>query len=126
MSDADMQRTGRPVDLDSVSLDDKLLVDTFGIWERRGGGDWKIRIINNFRSNLVNDFAWIPSKLQYSGYGDLKDAAASLKQHWTENICLGKADFKSAYKTLPPSRSQEWLCWSLIFNPVEQKLQVAP
>ena len=40
MSDVDMQRTGIPVDLDSVSLDDKLLVDAFGILERRGGGDW--------------------------------------------------------------------------------------
>ena len=41
-------------------------------------------------------------------------------------MSLGKSDFRAAFKTLPPSESQQWLCWTLIFNPVEGKLQVAP
>ena len=76
LKDVEANRAGKPVDVDQVCLDDQLLVDTFGIWERHSGGEWKIRVINNFRANLVNDHAWMPSKLRYSGYGELRDASA--------------------------------------------------
>eukprot|EP00959_Pyramimonas_sp_CCMP1952_P399022 8361269-Pyramimonas_sp.AAC.1 len=42
------------------------------------------------------------------------------------NIALGKTDFQSAFKTLPPDKDQEWMCWSLIFNPELGRYQVAP
>ena len=37
---------------------------------------------------------------------------------------MGKADFKSAFKTLPPDESQSWLCYALVINPEVGKLQV--
>ena len=61
---------------------------------------------------LVNDHALMPSKLRYSGYGELRDASALLKKHWSGKLCLGKADFRSAFKTVPPSEGQTWLCWT--------------
>ena len=54
-------RAGPPVPLEEVDLSDVLLVDSFGIWEQsRVGGQPKARTIRNFRSNHVNDYAWMP------------------------------------------------------------------
>ena len=61
----------------------------------------------------VNDYAWLPSKLQYDDFDQLQHAARIIKLDWDKELHLGKADFKSAFKTLPPSEDQKWLCWSL-------------
>ena len=37
---------------------------------------------------------------------------------------MGKADFKSASKTLPTDTNPQWLCYALVFNPHKQRLQV--
>ena len=37
---------------------------------------------------------------------------------------MGKADFKSAFKTLPPKEDQKWLCFALAWNPHEKRIQV--
>ena len=59
-----MHRAGNPMDLEDFSLDDCLLVDTFGVWETRGEeGERKLRIIINFKANSVNDYAWMPEKV---------------------------------------------------------------
>ena len=113
-------RAGKPQKLEELDLDQILLVDTFGVWERHGGSDWKVRLINNFRRNRVNEFSWVPAKLQQNGYSDLREAAAIFREHSTVALELGKADFKSALKTLPPSSSQDWLCQSLVFDPRER------
>ena len=42
------------------------------------------------------------------------------------DIHVGKADFKSAYKTLPAAESQHWLCWAVLYNPDLLRLQVVP
>ena len=68
----------------------------------------------------------IQATVRYSGYGELRDASALLKKHCSGKLCLGKSDFWSAFKTLPPSEGQTWLCCTLSFNPVVGKLQVAP
>ena len=102
---------GKPVKVSDIDLQCNLLVDTFGIYERHAGQDWKIRLINNFRRNAVNDYAWLPSKMQYDNFDQLLHAARVIKNNWAHELHLGKADFKSAFKTLPPSADQEWLCW---------------
>ena len=94
-------RAGAPVELEAVALDECLLVDTFGMWERHAGSDWKVRIISNFKSNMANECAWMPTKLRYDGFSELGEAAGKLKEFWDGDLCMGKADFKSAFKTLP-------------------------
>ena len=127
VSDLEAGRVGEPFDLQDAALDDCLLVDTFGIWERHGeAGNWKLRVINNFKANLVNEFAWMPEKLSYNGFDELLEAAIVMKEITTQNLAMGKADFKSAFKTLPPSAEQKWLCYSLVFNPKLGKHQVVP
>ena len=44
--------------------------------------------------------------------------------HPERKLRLGKADFKSAFKTLPVASDQKWLCYSLVYNPEKQCLQV--
>ena len=43
-----------------------------------------------------------------------------------QGIHMGKADFKSAYKTLPADETQHWLCWAVVYNPDLERLQVVP
>ena len=63
----DVQRgfIGTPQELDTVDLEQILLVESFGIWEQHAGSLRKVRIINNFRSIKVNSFAWLPAKMKY-------------------------------------------------------------
>jgi len=124
--DIDENRAGNPIELESVALGECLLVDTFGVWERHAGSDWKVRVINNFKSNTANDYAWMPSKLRYNGFSDLKEAAEKLKENWDGALEMGKSDFRSAFKTLPPSHEQQWLCWALVYNPELERHQVVP
>ena len=107
---------GEPIPLSSLDLQDNLLVGTFGIYERRAGQNWKVSLINNFRSNTVNNVAWLPSAMTYDSFDELQRAARVLKERWIGDLHLGKADFKSAFKTLPPAREQRWLCWSLVLT----------
>ena len=107
---------GTPIKVEQVDLESNLLVDTFGIYEKHAGSDWKVRVINNFRSNTVNQYAWMPSKMRYDGFGDVHHASRILKETWPQGLTLGKADFKSAFKTLPPNKAHKWLCWSLVYN----------
>ena len=104
--DIALGRAGQPQQLEEVDLDRILLVDTFGVWERHGSSDWKVRLINNFRRNRVNEFSWVPAKLQYNGYSDLREAAAIFRAHSRAELELGKADFKSAF----PNSNSARLC----------------
>ena len=74
----------------------------------------------------MNDYAWLPSKMRYNDFSELRAASTVLKSHWPGGLQLGKSDFKSAFKTLPPSQEQRWLCYSLVFNPALQRHQVVP
>ena len=50
-------------------------------------------------------------EMQYDNFDQLQRAARVIKGAWDRELHLGKADFKSAFKTLPPSEDQKWLCW---------------
>ena len=65
----------------------------------------------------MNHYAWIPNKLRYDGFNELQQAASILKSSWSGQLEMGKADFKSAYKPVPPAEDQAWLCWALVHNP---------
>lgn len=93
---------GEPLKVSEIDLHNNLLVDTFGIYERHAGQDWKVRLINNFKRNTVNQYAWLPSKLSYDNFDQLLHAARTIKEGWKHDLEIGKADFKSAFKTLPP------------------------
>ena len=47
--DISLGRAGQPQHVDNIDLDSALLVDTFGVWERHGEADWKVRLINKFK-----------------------------------------------------------------------------
>ena len=64
--------------------------------------------------------------MRYNDFSELRAASTVLKAHWQGGLQLGKSDFKSAFKTLPPSQDQRWLCYSLVFNPELQRHQVVP
>ena len=92
------------VEIDALDLSQVLLVDTFPIQEQHAGMAPKIRVINNFKSNSVNEFAWTQNRLRYNTFEELKQASMVLKEGWEDELMMGKADFKSAFKTLPPLR----------------------
>ena len=48
---------GDPAPVESLDLNDNLLVDTVVIYERHAGQNWKVRLITNARSNSVNSSA---------------------------------------------------------------------
>ena len=124
--DVDRGYIGAPRELDTVDLEQVLLVDSFGVWEKHASSNWKVRVINNFRSNKVNSFAWLPSKIEYDKFTELMEATRVFKRYTDGKLTLGKSDFKSAFKTLSASGEQSWLSWCLVFNPEVGRHQVAP
>ena len=64
--------------------------------------------------------------MRYNSFTELKEASQIIKGNWKGPMTLGKADFKSAFKTLPPQEDQRWMCWSLVFNPATRRHQVVP
>ena len=117
---------GPPQELSTINLEEQLLVDSFGVWERHANEAWKVRVINNFRANHVNDYAWIPSKIKYNSFAEILEAARILKSGHKGGLLLGKADFKSAFKTLPTHEEHRWMNWGLVYNPELQRHQVTP
>ena len=53
------------------------------------------------------------------------EASRVVKAHTTEDVALGRSDFKSAFRALPASQDQSWLSWDLFYNHVK-RLQAAP
>ena len=104
LRDIEAGRSGEPIDLDGVDLQDVLLVECFGVWERHGeSAAWKARDIHNFRRNGVNDCAWLPEKLAYHlgcthmifdfclllRNGNTQSSFAPTSRHFTYNsLCL--------------------------------------
>ena len=58
-------------------------------------------------------------------FSEVVHAARTPKHNWTEELVIGKADFQSAFKTVPVAETQDWLCWALVYNPVVGRHQVA-
>ena len=75
MQDVEKGVASPPQDIDTINLDEHLLVDSFGVGERHANETWMVRVINNFKANHVNDFAWIPSKIQYNNFEEVLQAA---------------------------------------------------
>ena len=57
--DIPLGRAGAAQRLDSIDLNQVLLCHRFGIWELRDDGH-KVRCIDNFFANGVNEFAFMP------------------------------------------------------------------
>ena len=68
----------------------------------------------------------MPARLRYDGFDHLLQALSVVGGTGGQYMSLGKADFKSAFKTLPRAERQQWMCWSLAYNPRLQRLQVVP
>ena len=64
--------------------------------------------------------------MRYDTLSDLMEASRLVKEHITDNIALGKSDFKSAFRALPACTDQSWLSWGVFYNPDVQRLQAAP
>ena len=104
------------MELTEVDLNEVLLVEIFGVWERRGENDLTVRAIHNFRKNGVNDYAWMPQKVRYDSFQHALDilqllAGASAEGKVHGSLHMGKAYFRSAFKTLP--RSQHRPRWDM-------------
>ena len=69
---------GVPIKLADSNMTEGLLVDTFGVWERHAGANWKVRVISNFRGNQANDYAWMIARLRYDGFDHLLQALSVL------------------------------------------------
>ena len=70
--DIELGRAGAPMELHKVNLNEVLLVEAFGILEQHGNSSQpSVRGIHNFRSNLVNDCAFMPQKLGYDGFDSI-------------------------------------------------------
>ena len=88
-------QAGEPIDLEDFPLQEALLVDTFGIWERHGAADKDtLRIINDFKANQANEFAYMPEKLAYNGFGEAKETCTQYRKRCDRQLRMGKADFK--------------------------------
>ena len=83
-----------PTDLEELDLSTILLVDSFPIREQHAGSLPKVRVINNFKSNRVNDYAWTPNRLHYNNFNELQQAAMVLQGNWVGELVMAKADFK--------------------------------
>ena len=95
VSETSKGRVGEPIDLDKFDLSSALSVDTFGIWERRGGAvEDSLRIINNFKANRVNEFAYMPEKLSYDGFAELHQTCQEFRRRCTRKLRIGKTDFR--------------------------------
>ena len=135
-SDIDAGRSGEPVDVEFLDMDEILLVEVFGVWEQHGEALMaKVREIYNFKANRVNDHAWMPNKIRYDHFAELLVSLQILysvlvqakpPRKSSPSLVVGKQDFKSAFKTLPASRQHAWLCWALAYNPHLGKLQAVP
>ena len=70
----------------------------------------------------------MPQKLKYDGLPQLLGAMRAVVAESAGNagVTVGKEDFKSAFKTLPPKASHNWLCWALVFNPEEYDWVAVP
>ena len=110
-TDIEMGRAGEPLELDDVDLDDVLLAEVFGILEQHGNAaKVSVRGIHNFRANFVNECAVMPQKLRYDGFDQMLGALGLMAKTLREagiplDIHMGKADLKSAVKTLPTGDS---------------------
>ncbi|CAK0857956.1 unnamed protein product, partial [Prorocentrum cordatum] len=126
--DVDEGRAGPPVPLDRVDLNNVLLVDTFGIWGQHGdAASPKVRSIRNSRTNGVNEYAFMPQKLRHDDLHQMVAALRLLSEgHGDAAPAMGKADFKSAFKTLPPDSQHEWPCWALVSQPDTGAWMAAP
>ena len=130
--DIAMGRAGEPVDLWEIDLREVLLVEAFGVQEKRGSAqESSVRGIHNFRKNQVNDYAWMPQKLRYDTFQHVMDLLSSLSSRMLENnvatgLHMGKADFQSAFKALPRAQNQAWLSGALVYNPIVGRLQAVP
>ena len=71
---------GEPFSVADIDLHNNLLVDAFGIYEKHAGQDWKVRLINNFKKNAVNQYAWLPLKLSCNNFDQLQHAARTIKE----------------------------------------------
>ena len=132
MKDIELGRAGASMELCDIDMQEVLLVEVFGISEQRGDATQaNVRGIHNFKANFVNECALMLQKLKYDGLDHMLCAlrliASVLPGDSTDpDIHIGKADFKSACKTLPADVMQQWLCWALVYNPKVRRLQVVP
>ena len=79
------------IDLEELDLSTILLVDSFPIREQHAGSVPKVRVIKNFKSNGVNDYAWTPSRLRYNNFTESQQAATVLQEDWVGGTVNGES-----------------------------------
>ncbi|CAK0849838.1 unnamed protein product, partial [Prorocentrum cordatum] len=99
MKGVDEGRAGPPVPLDRTYMGDILLV-VFGTWEQHGeAASPKVRSIRKFRTNGVNECAFMPRRFRCDDPHQMVAALRLLSEsHDNAAPAMGKADFSSAFK----------------------------
>lgn len=70
----------------------------------------------------------MPQKCRYDTFAHVLAALTIFSSipSGCSSLCIGKSDFKSAFKTLAPAREQACLSWEILFNPKLGRHQVLP
>ena len=124
-------RMGPLREVQDLDLSAALLVESFGIRKSRCNAGRTAREIHNFRKNRVNDCAWMPQTFRYDAHDHVLDSLQRLAETSREagielDARMGKADFRTAFKTLPSAQEQLWMCRSLLYDPEVGRYQAAP
>ena len=76
----------------------------------------------------MNDFAVLLERVHYDNFQELSAGLETFHSELTASVSLsmGKSDFKSAFKTLPILEAHQWLCWALVWDPLERIHKAVP
>ena len=110
-------KVGPPMTLDELDFSQVLLAERFGL-EGWWSGAAKVRVIDNFRKNWVNDHSSLWERIWNDTQDDLTAAVHGLQGDGRipRQVLIGKEDFVSAYKTVCPAAEHHWLMWALVFD----------
>ena len=98
----------------------------FGVRQLTSTGVEKLRVIDDFAENEVNDSVTISARIRMSSLLGLRALARRFHAAWpTEQLLLLKADFKSAYRCVPIRGDHLVFARLLLVDPSDGSLHVA-
>ena len=118
-------RMSEPVrwDLADKSL---LICRRFGVWQVTSSGGRKLRVIDDFAENRVNDASSVRRRIRMGSLLDLRGCARRLRAAFPgRSLRLIKADFKSAYRAVPVAPEDLVFARVLLVNPDDGALYVS-
>jgi len=98
----------------------------FGVWQLASSGKMKLRVIDDFAENMVNEATSVGRRIRMGSLADLRGCARRLRAAFPGvGLRLIKADFKSAYRAVPVAPEDLVFARILLVNPDDGELYVA-